>query len=273
MNKQQGNIAPRTAFGLGVIIFAALLFLSNIGLPFLGVVLKNWPLLMIIAGIILLKRGKDAQPTSSRNQYLPHVLIGLGAVFQLASMHILNLSVGAILVPIGLLFLGIHLIRPRTIKGDKQHGNDSSTSGESSIIDGELEYGESSHFSDAIDAESTEEGFDDTKIDVFTILGGGNFSTRSTRLQGGSVTAIFGGVEIDIREADTQQSVIEIDVIALMSGIEIKVPAHFSVTVKVFPLLGGVTNKTTCLAEKIGIPKRNLIITGVALMGGIDIHN
>ena len=105
------------------------------------------------------------------------------------------------------------------------------------------------------------------------MLGGGNFSTRSKRLTNGNIIAILGGAEVDIREADSLKNTLEIDIVAFMGGVEIKVPPHFNVTVKLLPLLGGVTNKTTCLADKMGVPAKHLVLTGMALMGGVEITN
>ncbi|UTA46950.1 cell wall-active antibiotics response protein [Simiduia sp. 21SJ11W-1] len=262
MSKHNGNLSPRTLFGLGLVAFAVLLFLNNIGIPFLGIALSNWPILMIIAGAIMLYNRKHVSVEGRMKAYLPHALIGFGILFQLSRMHILNFSVGAIIIPLVLLVVGINLLRPNR----ERHKTQADAQG--NIIDGEA----------IADADFDDEGQqqsnpNDTTIDVFTILGGGNFSTRSKKLSGGSIIAILGGAEVDIREADAQKQTIELDVLAFMGGAEIKVPAHFNVTVKVLPLLGGVTNKTTCLADKMGVPQKHLVITGVALLGGLEITN
>ncbi|MBB3167637.1 LiaF transmembrane domain-containing protein [Simiduia aestuariiviva] len=262
MSKHNDNMTPRTLFGIGLVAFAVLLFLNNIGIPFLGLVLKNWPVLLIIAGAVQLYGRREKEGTETRcRQYLPHTLIGLGVLFQLANWHILNFSISALIIPIILLIAGINLIRQKASSGPK---GDSDTSTIGIVIDGEL---------DQEQPGTTSEQPGDTKIDVFTILGGGNFSTRSKRLTGGSVIAILGGAEVDIREADSKNGAIEIDVLAFMGGAEIKVPAHFNVTVKVLPMLGGVTNKTTCLADKLGMPEKHLVITGMVLLGGLEITN
>lgn len=272
MSKHNGNLSPRTMFGLGLVAFAVLLFLNNIGIPFLGIALRNWPVIMIIAGAIMLYNRKHAPQESHMRAYLPHMLIGFGVLFQLSRMHILNFSIGALIIPLILLVVGINLLRPNRDsgkhKGSSFYCAENATEKEGTIIDGEA----------LADADFDEAGkevppSDDTSIDVFTILGGGNFSTRSKKLKGGSIVAILGGADVDIRDADTQKNTIEVDVLAFMGGAELKVPAHFNVTVKVLPLLGGVTNKTTCLAEKLGVPQKNLVITGVALLGGLEITN
>ena len=275
MSKHNGNLSPRTMFGLGLVAFAVLLFLNNIGIPFLGMALRNWPVILIIAGAIMLYNGKTSAPGSRVRAYLPHTLIALGVLFQLARMHILNFSISTLILPLIILVVGINLLRSGRTSGQRtrnfeKDSDTQKTSGE--VIDGEL----------SNDADFTEQPesqkqstftSEDTTIDVFTILGGGNFSTRSKRLAGGSIVAILGGADVDIRDADCQSDTIEIDILAFMGGAELKVPAHFNVTVKVLPLLGGVTNKTTCLADKMGVPQKNLVLTGFALLGGLEITN
>lgn len=251
MNKHGNQLSLKGALGIGLIIFGVLLFLSNIGIPLLGMILRNWPVLLIIAGAVMLRQRRKTGDTGS-HKYLPHALLAAGIVFQLANMHMLHFGLGAILVPVILLFLGLQLLRatrPGIVGDDPQ------------LIEGELVN------------DSAPEDSEDHKIDVFTLLGAGNFATRSQKLVGGSATALLGGVEIDLHEADTQASRILLDVTAIMGGVEIRVPPHFQVQSKVLPLLGGVSNKTTCLADKLGVPPKQLVITGLALMGGVEITN
>lgn len=250
MNKHGNQLSLKGALGIGLIIFGVLLFLSNIGIPLLGMILRNWPVLLIIAGAVMLRQRKKGGDAGS-HKYLPHALLGAGIVFQLANMHLLHFGLGAILVPVILLFLGLQLLRatrPELGEDDPQ------------LIEGEL-------------AGAEPADCEDHKIEVFTLLGAGNFSTRSQKLVGGSATALLGGVEIDIHEADSQAPRILLDVTAIMGGVEIRVPPHFQVQSKVLPLLGGVSNKTTCLADKLGVAPKQLVITGLALMGGVEITN
>ncbi len=257
------NLNTRSILGIGLIIFAVLLFLSNIGIPLLGMVVRNWPVLLIILGIIMLNRRRGKRQQNGR-RYLPHVLIGAGVLFQLANMHILNFGLGAILIPVILLFVGFQLIRSQSAKsaGDSQFENQSE-----GVIEGELvETGNETSGQNAKEVKAV-------KIDMFTLLGGGKFATRSNNVTGGNATAILGGVEIDIREAESQSKTIEIEVISIMGGVEIQVPPHFSVSSKVLPILAGVTDTTTCLAHKLGVPEKHLIISGVAILGGVEITN
>lgn len=286
MKKHHGSTSMRTLFGLALIAFAVLLFFKNIGLHFSGVLIGNWPIALIIIGAVLIYGDRKDGENKSSNGYLPYFLIGFGVLFLLSKHHILNFSIGALIGPLVLLFIGVNILKPNN--GIKQHkdsqreGNqgNNQTGGTSSsakeTIEGEWE---KDMDADTVAAEAmgsaknSDPDQHDTSIDVFTILGGGNFSTRSQNLRGGNVVAVMGGAVIDVREADMNSDVIEIDIIAVMGGAEIKIPPHWQVSVKVLPLLGGVTNKTTCLADKLGVPVKHVVITGIAFMGGVEVRN
>lgn len=259
MKKYAGYIKPRSLIGLGLIVFAILLFLDNIGIRFLHTVLHNWPIAVVIIGVALLLGPHKTAPTSDSNRLLPYFLIGFGLLFFIARLF--HFSMGALIVPLVLLFVGFHVL------GLDRHSYKNRSKKEP-VTQLELKEGEEEKI---FDKETVFEG--ETKIDVFTILGGGDYSTRSHNLAGGNIIALLGGAKVDIRDADTHKDVIEIDILAFMGGAELLVPPHWQVTVKVLPILGGVSNKTTCLADKMQVRKKHLIVTGIALLGGVEIRN
>lgn len=259
MKKYAGYIKPRSLIGLGLIAFAILLFLDNIGVRFLHNIFHVWPLALIIIGAALLYGPHKSASTSESSRILPYILIGLGLLFFMGRFF--HFNIGTLVIPLVLLFIGFHVLR----SGKHSHKHDLK---KELALHTELKDGEDEKMPDE---NSVPEG--EYKIDVFTILGGGDYSTRSSNLTGGNIVAILGGSKVDIREADTRQDVIEIDILAFIGGAELKVPPHWQVTVKVLPILGGVSNKTTCLADKMQVRKKHLIVTGIALLGGVDIRN
>jgi predicted membrane protein len=104
----------------------------------------------------------------------------------------------------------------------------------------------------------------------FAILGGIEKTCNSSDFRGGELTALMGGCELDLRHASIEENQAVLNVHALMGGIEIYVPTDWTVTCKVFPFMGGVEEKTsTSQSDK----KKNLLVRGFAVMGGIEIHN
>jgi predicted membrane protein len=89
--------------------------------------------------------------------------------------------------------------------------------------------------------------------------------------RGGHITAVMGGVELDMRNATIRKGPAYLDVVAFWGGIELKVPAGWAVDAAVIPLMGGFENKTQSIAEAGG--SQRLVLRGYAIMGGISIGN
>jgi hypothetical protein len=80
--------------------------------------------------------------------------------------------------------------------------------------------------------------------------------------------AMWGGGEIDLREANFAAPEVEIRVFTVMGGIQVKVPPELDVVVKGFGVMGGVDDRATG-AGTPGSPR--VVVRGYALMGGIGI--
>jgi len=92
--------------------------------------------------------------------------------------------------------------------------------------------------------------------------------TRTRQFRSASLTAIMGGVELDLREADIEGSA-RIDVFTFWGGVDIKVPRTWEVRTTGLPLLGGWENKTELPVG--GGPVLDVRI--VAIMGGAEVRN
>lgn len=91
----------------------------------------------------------------------------------------------------------------------------------------------------------------------------------SNNFEYGDANAVFGGVTLDLRGANTTMSTCHLDVNAVFGGIEIIVPVDWAVYERVTPLFGGFDNKTNNPSN----PTTVLNITGTAFCGGIEIYN
>jgi predicted membrane protein len=112
------------------------------------------------------------------------------------------------------------------------------------------------------------------KINLSVILGGGKFSISSKELKGGNVTAIMGGCNVNLRDADFAEESIVMDTFAIMGGIELTVPNSWEVVMQGVPFMGAMEDKTnhnTSYGDKA--QKKRLIIRGTAIMGGVEIIN
>ncbi len=113
------------------------------------------------------------------------------------------------------------------------------------------------------------EGGGDAYIRTFAVFSGADLRP-TVPFQGADLTAVMGGVKLDLSNAPMAGDTAVIDVFALMGGTEIFVPRDWDVTVKVISLMGGCSDKrrpSTLPATK------HLIIQGMAVMGGVEIKD
>jgi len=106
-------------------------------------------------------------------------------------------------------------------------------------------------------------------VSAMAVLAGINRGNTSKTFRGGDLTAVFGGCQIDLRQAAIEDEAV-IDVFAMWGGIEIKVPENWSVSGRVTPILGGYEDKTRRVAD--GTNQR-LLVRGLVIMGGVEIKN
>lgn len=106
-------------------------------------------------------------------------------------------------------------------------------------------------------------------MNATAILGGFNRKYSSQHFRGGNVTAIMGGGKVDLRDAQVSDNGANIDVFAIMGGVEILVPPNWIVEPRLTPILGGFVDRTR--QENPG-PQR-LIVNGTAIMGTISVSN
>ncbi len=111
------------------------------------------------------------------------------------------------------------------------------------------------------------------RLDALAFMGGSRRSLTTADFQGGSLLAVMGGIEIDLRGASIAAGQATLDAFAMWGGIEITVPRGWAVVNRGIPLLGGFEDSTQPPeSSQAGAPPR-LIITGLALMGGVEVKN
>ena len=108
------------------------------------------------------------------------------------------------------------------------------------------------------------------RMDAFALLGAVQRVSRATEFQGGSASAMLGGCEIDLREAAMPEGgTAVLDTLAIMGGVEVRVPDDWSVETRGMAVLGGFEDKTRRPLDD----RRRLVITGLAVMGAVEVKN
>lgn len=105
------------------------------------------------------------------------------------------------------------------------------------------------------------------RVEAFAAFGGVQRKIQSASFKGGSVTALFGGVELDLTGIRLEQDAV-LEVNAWLGGVEIKLPAGLRVRSELSGIFGGVDQKRRDDAAADGPV---LILRGFAFMGGVEI--
>ena len=108
---------------------------------------------------------------------------------------------------------------------------------------------------------------------VTAAFSGLNVRNVSQQFLGGSATALFGGVEIDLREAQIspENNEARIDAFAAFGGIEIFVPQGWNIIITGLPIFGGWSNKALSKAHEEGMPILKIHCT--VMFGGLEVKN
>jgi hypothetical protein len=100
------------------------------------------------------------------------------------------------------------------------------------------------------------------------LLGGSKRVLRVPDFRGGYVTAVLGGIELDLRKCGLGPAPAVLDVVAFWGGIDLKVPPEWTVEGKVVPILGGFDQSA---AGPPGEEGPRLVVRGYAIMGGVAV--
>lgn len=112
-------------------------------------------------------------------------------------------------------------------------------------------------------------------INELAIFGGVQRRIHVNDFKGGSISALFGGVEVDFRSADIEGEEAVLLIEAAFGGIEVTVPDRWLVLWEGQNIFGGYTDETRPpLPDVPGAPpKKRLILRGHAVFGGITVKS
>lgn len=105
--------------------------------------------------------------------------------------------------------------------------------------------------------------------DITAILGGSDQRNSSQDFKGSKVSAIMGGVKLDLRKAVIKKEA-TIEIFTFWGGVELLVPSNVIVKNKSSVILGGIEDKTEHDTAK---DAPVLYITGDIIMAGVEVKN
>ena len=114
---------------------------------------------------------------------------------------------------------------------------------------------------------------DKDSLNLVALFSGNSGKVVSRNFKGGSSVSVFGGSEVDFREAKLAGGQAKFDVFAMFGGTEIRVPENWEIVTKGLPLFGGMDDKTSAPAREGEVDSPMLVINYLALFGGIEVKN
>lgn len=107
-------------------------------------------------------------------------------------------------------------------------------------------------------------------VNSFNMFSGSEIASHSPSFEGGRVGAVFGGAEIDLRDAVPAAGA-TLDVFAAFGGVEVKVPDGWRVDISGMPLFGGFENATA--KDHLTPDAPRLKIDATVLFGGLEVKH
>jgi len=223
-------------FGLSVVGIGALALLDNLHVFGTGLLRTYWPLVFVVWGI-----GRLAWPRHVSSALFGVVLIAVGALMTAHNLGQVDVDVRQwwpVFVILGGVAIALRGVFPKAC-GGRHRRFETSTMEHTDLVD--------------VDAR-----FSAVKL-----------RNDSPAFKGGRISAAFGGVELDLREAAMAgpEAILTID--GKFSGIELRVPRHWQVSVQMSSTLGGVEDKTVPPPS----PEQRLVLRGETVFGGVEIKN
>ena len=108
-------------------------------------------------------------------------------------------------------------------------------------------------------------------VEINNLFSGSEQIVLDPEFKGGEVNSVFGGTKLDLRKTNLPEGITTLDLNLVFGGLELYIPADWTVEVKVDFILGGFEDR------RYGVqnldPSRKLIIKGSCILGGGELKN
>lgn len=223
------NLLIRAFFGLMIVSFGGILLLKNLEI----INFDSWNVFwgtVWVAGLILAGLMTISSSRRASLRVWGLLLMTIGVSIGLGTYGVINISVWKIFWPVMLIAIG-----SMVSVGSGGHKRSK---------------------------KSAADGSGNEKVAIFY----GEESRVKGDYTGGSATAIFGGVELDLRQAKIKDGAV-IDVFTFCGGIDITLPDDVIVENEIRGILGGSEDKTMPKSSA----KKTIILRGECVLGGLEI--
>ncbi len=252
-NQIKNRDRGRAIAGLLLVGVGAALLLRNMDFPFFPYWIFKWPMILILVGIY-----SGVKDNFRNNSWI--ILIGLG-IFFLADYIIPGISVRPYFWPIVIISVGVFFIlRPRSSRW-REYRRD---------YDNQFGSGTSYSTSGFTTEKTTEAG---DILHISSVFSGVNRTVLSKNFQGGNISCVFGGAEVDFTQADINgRAILRIE--QVFGGVKLIVPSHWVVQNELDGVFHGVEDKRGYKSPStIANPDKVLILKGSCVFGGVEIKS
>lgn len=228
----------RTFLGLMFLVIGGILLLRMMGMFHWFIIptyFFSWKMILIVLGIFLM--------ITEKNRSTGLILFVIGSVFLFKDIFNVEFwQVMKFAIPGLFLLAGVLLLFPGRVFPSRRNFN-------------------------RISAEDINDSIQD--VNVFS---GGSKSVTSTNFKGGEITCIFGGAELNFRNAKLAPGNNVLDVTCIFGGVTLYVPEDWTVRLDVTPVFGGFTDSRAEANMNLSTdPEKMLIVRGTVIFGGGEI--
>ena len=231
------NPKHKAIFGIGVIIVGVLLMLKTFGYLHFNY-MTAWPVLLIIFGVLVGLKSAFRHPGS-------WVLIIIGIANLVPEFTVFGHPSEDLLWPAMVILGGVFILFRSFCKPSfarKEFKMDTVTTSENNI-----------------------------NIDV-TFAGRKEFIT-SKDFKGGSISATFGGCEVNLMQADTTEKLMVIDMKISFGGVELIVPSNWEIQNEISTSFGSVEDERMMQPQPSGNEQKVLLLKGTCSFGNVEIKS
>lgn len=225
-------------FGLFVILIGVMFMLRTLDIiPHISWH-NHWPIILIAVGLFVGIKNKF------RNN-APYILIGVGICYLIPTFTILGVSSTKLILPTILILIGIALfIRP----------------------------GKKNKCADKMQVVTS----DASTVNLDVTFGGRKEIVTSKQFQGGNVSTTFGGIELNLTQADSVMQPMVMKFKVSFGGVELIVPPHWEIQNDITPSFGSVEDHRSIHSRSNDDDKDNrkiLVLEGSCSFGSIEIKS
>lgn len=242
---------PPVVMGLLLVAWGVLALLDSLGLVELRSVMRTfWPVALIVWGVSVIAGGGHRR--------------WLGSMATLFGIGLLGTQLGwwnvrwSMLWPVAVIAVGLRLMLDRS--GWGRHAR------RHVAVDVRLRPLEN----EPAEASRAADGQEGAVLREFAMFGGIERRNLSQAFRGGEVTAVLGGVQLDMRDCRMGGSEAHVEVLAVFGGVSLTIPRDWTVESQVAAIFGGVDDRSAPPVDGTG---KRLVLTGHTVFGGVEIKN